>query len=88
MDDEPSEEDYKETIDIIKRNSDRLLGKLKNLSAISSDKDIELNEVVSLNKIFLNIIEESELSNIFKPFYRIDKIRSRNIEGNGLGCPL
>ncbi|MGL5378848.1 sensor histidine kinase [Clostridium sp.] len=161
MDDEPSKKDYKETIDIIKGNSNRLLGILNNLSAISSDNDIELNEEISLKELFLNIIdelkesiesknicidcsdlgyriigneiliyralfnlvdncvkyhkydgsinisainkddkititieddgygiEESELPNIFEPFYRVDKCRSKYIKGSGLGLSI
>ncbi|MGL4911832.1 MAG: ATP-binding protein, partial [Romboutsia sp.] len=33
-------------------------------------------------------IEESELPNIFEPFYRVDKCRSKYIKGSGLGLSI
>lgn len=33
-------------------------------------------------------IPEEEISQIFKPFYKVDKARNRNVSGNGIGLSI
>ena len=58
------------------------------------NKEIKINIYEDDNKIKLQVedngcgIEEKHLENIFEPFYRVDKARSREYGGSGLGLPF
>ena len=58
------------------------------------NKEIKISIYRDDNKIKLQVedngcgIEEKHLENIFEPFYRVDKARSREYGGSGLGLPF
>ena len=58
------------------------------------NKEIKVSIYRDDNKIKLQVedngcgIEEKHLENIFEPFYRVDKARSREYGGTGLGLPF
>ena len=58
------------------------------------NKEIKISIYRDDNKIKLHVedngcgIEEKHLENIFEPFYRVDKARSREYGGSGLGLPF
>ena len=57
-------------------------------------KNIKINVKRKLEKLYIEIeddgpgIPESDKSNIFKPFYKIDDSRNMNTEGSGLGLSI
>ena len=63
-------------------------------NALSYGKRVEILMKKTMNKIIIIIdddgpgIPKSEYDNVFKPFYRIDKSRSQNKSGVGLGLSI
>ena len=61
---------------------------------MSYGKKIEIHTKKTMNNIIIIIdddgpwIPESEYQNVMKPFYRIDKSRSQNKSGVGLGLAI
>ena len=63
-------------------------------NALSHGKKIEISTKKTMNNTLILVdddgpgVHESEYQNIMKPFYRIDKSRSQNKSGVGLGLSI
>ena len=63
-------------------------------NALANGKKVEITLKKTMNNIVIFIdddgpgIPEKELTNVFKPFYRVDKSRSLNKSGVGLGLSI
>ncbi|EGO6697916.1 HAMP domain-containing histidine kinase [Enterococcus faecalis] len=60
LDNVPSFEDYEETMNIVKQNVDRMIATVNDLFLLSSDEKTDLNNLISLNCLFNQIVKELE----------------------------
>ncbi len=58
MDEDPSVNDYKETVDIIKENNDRLIQIVDNLLLMTRETQQSFETVISMEELFLELNEE------------------------------
>ncbi|WP_313893253.1 HAMP domain-containing sensor histidine kinase [Psychrobacillus sp.] len=78
----------KEEIDVVLDNI------MTNSIKYSSDKNIEITVTKNDNHVKLIIangvgeMDESDLENIWRPFYVLEKSRSKELSGTGLGLPI
>ncbi|WP_277585072.1 sensor histidine kinase [Psychrobacillus antarcticus] len=78
----------KEGIDVVLDNL------ITNAIKYSNDKRIDITLTKDDNTVKLTIangvgeIDESELDNIWRPFYVVEKSRSKELSGTGLGLPI
>ena len=77
IDENPSEEDYKYTVDIFKKQTERMISLVNNLFTMSEQKDYHFNDTVDINIIINDII--NDLSKEIE-----DKSLSINIYGKSL----
>ena len=58
MDDSPSLDDYKEVVSVMEQNIERLIDTVNDLLLLSSEGTMELDDEISLRRLFLDIAEE------------------------------
>lgn len=63
IDDEPTTEDYKETIEIVERNTKRLMNIVDDLFVLTNESCIDIADEIDLNQLFSQI--ETELQPIY-----------------------
>ncbi|GGF92788.1 hypothetical protein GCM10010912_42280 [Paenibacillus albidus] len=63
LDEDPTVEDYKETIDMAERNTRRLMNIVDDLLVLTNDSDMEYADEIHLEPLFLQI--EAELQSIY-----------------------
>ncbi len=49
MDEEPSNEDYKRTVAIFRKQTERMISLVNNLFILSAQKEYEFNDIVNLD---------------------------------------
>lgn len=78
----------KEAIDVVLDNL------ITNAIKYSDDKRIEITLTIDTNIVKLTIangvgaIDENDLEHIWRPFYVLEKSRSKELSGTGLGLPI
>ena len=78
----------KEAIDVVLDNL------ITNAIKYSNDKRIEITLTKDINSVKLTIangvgaIDENDLEHIWRPFYVLEKSRSKELSGTGLGLPI
>lgn len=60
MDTSPNLDDYKEVISVMEQNIERLIYTVNDLLLLSSERKMELDDEISLRRLFLDIAEELE----------------------------
>lgn len=60
MDEEPSNEDYKRTVAIFRKQAERMISLVNNLFILSAQKEYEFNDIVNLDIMIEEIIGDLE----------------------------
>lgn len=61
LDDFPSQEDYREAMVVIKQNVDRMIDTVNDLFLLSFEGSTNLNDTISLNYLFHQVVKELEI---------------------------
>lgn len=82
MDEQPGLEDYKETIEVIKKSTQRMIDVVEDLLELSGKEQVDFSSVVDLNKIFQELQQDlSVKAEAMKVSVRLNRCEG-SVEGN------
>ena len=84
IDENPSEEDYKYTVDIFKKQTERMISLVNNLFTMSEQKDYHFNDTVDINIIINDIINDLSKEIEEKSLSINTYGKSLSVKGNGV----